>query len=110
MPQLPAVGLEHLLGIHLSGGTGAEQIFGFDFLGRFAGAVYTTGQPSGLLGEGKSNPGGGRVKGNQATGFSPATIEFTGLNDGRLVPRGKMRPTDGYRAVARYRRHRIGCL
>lgn len=107
---VPAVGLEHLLGIHLCGGERAEQVLGFDFLGRLAGAIHATSQSSGLLGERKSHPSGSRVKGNEAARFGPATVAFARLNDGRLVPRGKMRPTDGYRAVARYRRHRTGCL
>lgn len=107
---ISTVGLEHLLSIHLSGGAGAEQVFGFDFLGRLAGAVHTTGQPSRLLREGKGNARGGGIKGNEAPRFDPTAVAFTSLNDGRLVPRGKRRATDADRAVARCRRHRIDCL
>lgn len=107
---VPAVGFEHLLRIHLCSGARAQQVLGFNFLGWFAGVVDATGQPSGLLGEGKGHARGRRIKGNEATSFGPATIEFTRLNDGRLVPRGKMRATADYRAVARYLRHRIDCL
>jgi hypothetical protein len=105
-----AVGFEHLLSIHLCRGARAQQVLGFYFLGWFAGAVDAAGQPSGLLCEGKGHSRRSGIKGDEATSFGPATIEFTGLNDGRLVPRGKMRPTAVYRAVARYRRHRIDCL
>ena len=107
---IPAVSLEHLLGTHLRRGAGAQQVLGFDFLDRFAGAVDATSQSSGLLNKGKSHPRGGRVKGDETTGFGPAPVEFTSLNDGRLVLRGKMRTTEGYRALARCRRHRTDCL
>ena len=43
--------LEHLLGIHLGGRAGTEQIFRFDFPGWFAVMVDAAGQPGGLLGK-----------------------------------------------------------
>jgi hypothetical protein len=105
-----AVGLEHLLGVHLRGGARAQQVLGFDFLGWLAGAIHATGQPSGLLDEGKSHPRSSGVKGNEATRFGPTAIAFTSLDDRRLVPRGKMRPTAGYRALAGWQPHRPDCL
>lgn len=59
-----AIGAQHLLGIHLVGGSGSYQVFGFDFLGRFVGAINAASQPSGLLGKGEINPRGRGVKSN----------------------------------------------
>jgi len=109
-PPVPPVGLEHLLGVHLGGRVGTDQILGFDFLGRFAVAIDATGQSSGLLGKREIDPGGRSVKSNEAARFEAAAVELTGLDEGRLVPRGKMRPRGWCRVVARWRRYRAGCL
>jgi hypothetical protein len=100
-----AVGLKHLLGVHFNGRARAQQILRFDLFSGLARAIRATGQSSGLLGVRKSNRSGGRIEGNEATRFDAATVAFTALSDGPVVPRGKMRPTDGYRALARCQRH-----
>jgi len=105
-----SVGLKHLLGIHLGGRAGTEQIFRFDFPGWFAVMVEATGQPGGLLGKREIDAGGAGGKGDQTAGFGATAVALTGLDDGRLVPRGKMRPTGRCRVPARWRRHRVDCL
>jgi len=49
-----AVSVEHLLGVHLGNGPGSNQVFDFNFFSRFAPAIDATGQPGGLLCEGKA--------------------------------------------------------
>jgi hypothetical protein len=78
-PPVPAVSPKHLLGTHLCGEAGGEQVFGFDFFGRFALAVNAAGQSSGLLGKRKIDAAGGGVKSNDAARFNAAAVEFTGL-------------------------------
>jgi hypothetical protein len=70
---------KHLFGGHLGERAGGDQVFGFDVLGWFSSAIRATSQPGGLLGKGKVDARGRRIKGDQAARFRASAVQFTGL-------------------------------
>ena len=104
------IGQEHLLGTHLDGRSGAEQVFGVNALGRSAQGIGAAGQAGGLLDEGKVESTGRGVKSDEAARFGAAAVEFTGLGQSRRVQRGKKSAKRFGREFGVHGPHRAGCL
>jgi hypothetical protein len=104
------IGRKHLLGTHLGCRTGAQEIFGFDALSWIAPTIEAASESGGLFHKGEVGRRGRGVERNQAAGFGAAAVEFTGLCDRPLGPRGKNRARSFDRAVARFGRRRADCL
>jgi hypothetical protein len=86
-----------------------HQEFGFNALGGMFIAIDAAGQTGGLLREGKTDGSGRDIEGNQTTAFGSSTVDFIGLRDILLRPRGKNRVTVLCRVVARFDEPLFGC-
>ena len=104
------IGLKHLLGTHLGGRTGAEEVFGLDALSWMAPAIDAASESGGLFHKGEVDRRGCGVERNQAARFRAAAVEFTGLRDRPLGRRGKNRARSFDSALARFGRPRADCL
>ena len=105
-----AVSLQELSPRQRGGWARGDQVFGVELLGRPLLAVRATGQAGGLLNEGKAHRLGVGIEGQEAAGFQATTVEFTGLNARRRVPRGKRRARGSGGVLARCRPRPFDCL
>ena len=105
-----AIGIEHLLGVHLRRRTGGHQEFYFRVLGWLAWDLNGPRELGGWFGEGETDAGGADRKSGQATLFGAAAVDLSALRGGSFVLRGKKRATNSKRVVARSWRLRADCL
>jgi hypothetical protein len=105
-----AIGLDHLLGVHLGRRTRGDEKLNFGFFGWLAWNLNPAREPGRLFSKGKVDATGTDLKGFKATLFETPAVDLRVLGRGRCVLRGKKRATDLDRVVARSFRLRADCL
>ncbi|MCU0784928.1 MAG: hypothetical protein MUF81_12975, partial [Verrucomicrobia bacterium] len=105
-----AIGLEHLLGIHLGRWSRGNEKLNCGFFGWLARDFNAAGELGGLCGKGKVGPAGADFKSAEAAFFGPPAVDLRGGGAGGCVPRGKMRATDFCGVVSRSSGLRADCL
>ena len=104
-----AIGLDHLLGVHLGRRTRGDEKLNFGFFGRLAWNLNPAREPGRLFRKGKVDATGTDSKGFKAPLFGTPAIDLRALGRGSCVLRGKKRATDLDRVVARSSRLRADC-